>query len=167
MSSPRLVACVEGEYPAQVGEPASYPVDLPEAVVGGDESLAAGGGQHVRELVSTGAWVDGHEHRAGDRRRDHGFDELGMVAHHDREAVAGHHVELHEPGGDALGVLGEIRVGAHLVGRRSPVEREVLEGEHVEVGLFLGTQRDEIREDHLVAFSGRAHRSAPPRPGAP
>jgi hypothetical protein len=112
-------------------------------------SLAVGVAQRVGELVAPGPGVDRYEHAARDRGRDHGLDELGVVAHQQAEAVARLHASGDQTGGDAVAVLEQVAVGPDLV----VANAASLERQNVEVGLALGVRGDQIGQDQVVAFA--------------
>ena len=55
-----------------------------------------------------------------------------------------------------MGMGVELLIGAHLIGRLAAVETQVLEGQHIEIGLLFGTDFDQVGEDEFVAGGGIA-----------
>jgi hypothetical protein len=123
------------------------------AVVRADDPTTARVAQQEGQLVAARPRVDRHEEAPGDRSGDHGFDELGMVAHHDREAVPRLHASRDQVRGDAVGAGLQVGVGPDLVGCRAAVETEVLERQHVQIGLLFRPDLDQVGQDERVAFA--------------
>ena len=80
---------------------------------------------------------------------------LGMVAHHQTEAIATLHSVTDERGGDPVGVAMEVGVGPNLVLRRPTVEAQMFEGQYVEIRLLLRPSLDHVGKNPIVALAHR------------
>ncbi|MCY1561937.1 hypothetical protein D9M68_992610 [compost metagenome] len=70
--------------------------------------------EHEGKPVAARPGIDGHKNDAGERGGDHGLNELGVVGHQQREAIAGREALLAQSLCDALAVLPQLQVAARL-----------------------------------------------------
>ena len=131
---------------------------LRERIVGADDAAAAGIVECVGKLGAARAGIDRHEDDTQQRRRDHQLDEFGMIAQQDGKAVAVAHAARDQACRESVGVAPQRGIGANFLA--SAFAR--LERDHVEIGAFLRSRRDQIRQDEFVR---RAHGAPRPQPG--
>src|ERR1019366_1104164 len=102
--------------------------------------------------------VDGHAHRADETDRMMDPEELGTIAHHDRDAIAGHYAQVEQSVGGAQDVAQHFLPGKFQVAKLEPglarMLPDALSDELFERSLCTG---------HRLGSSSAAVRSAPDR----